>query len=403
MKSKQKVKGKEQLLLQHAAGGQRSSANNAQDRVTGFTERMKGLAGLTTDAFSSQDDYKDFKAVSVTVSPVALSSTRSHLLWADCSTHSPTEHRLRASGCGTSTRLPTSSSSAMVTVDRTAHPVQEAPPQPVQTLHQSHIILRRVAASLCSARAGQRLQQEALHGVVVILSVPPPGLRRQAEGPWTTKRTRAATVFDPFPCREPQQLLKPAHAEGTVAAALQSTDEALQARAGLTVGPAEQSLKRGFHHRAHRPPVLRQEGQERREGLALGQAGQTLQQPQEPVPVRAAPQGQEPVLHSDAGSGGDRAVPLVQSAAVKLEDVIQQLLPQLLLVRRRLLQLRAHLLESRLVHVGGRKHGEELRLRLLQAVHQTFQPPLQLHALLICFILHLLSILSERLLQLIPF
>lgn len=56
-----------------------------------------------------------------------------------------------------------------------------------------------------------------------------------------------------------------------------------------------------------------------------------------------------------------------------------------------------------LVHVGGRKHRAELSLRLLQAVCQGFQLPLQQHALQTCVMLHLLNILSECLIQLVPF
>ena len=64
--------------------------------------------------------------------------------------------------------------------------------------------------------------------------------------------------------------------------------------------------------------------------------------------MRAAPEGQEPVLHFDAGSGGYPAVPLVLcSIPFRLEKEMQHLLPQLLLIwlRRCLLQLSTDLLE----------------------------------------------------------
>lgn len=52
-----------QPCLVYRVAGQQCTRYN----VTGINERIKGLAGLTTDAFNGEDDYKDFKAVSVTV------------------------------------------------------------------------------------------------------------------------------------------------------------------------------------------------------------------------------------------------------------------------------------------------------------------------------------------------
>lgn len=39
------------------------SKQSPRYNVTDINERIKRLAELTTDAFSDQDDYKDFKAV----------------------------------------------------------------------------------------------------------------------------------------------------------------------------------------------------------------------------------------------------------------------------------------------------------------------------------------------------
>lgn len=59
--------------------------------------------------------------------------------------------------------------------------------------------------------------------------------------------------------------------------------------------------------------------------------------------------------------------------------------------------------EGSLVHVWGRKHRVELSLCLLQAVYQSFQFPFKQHTLQTCFMLQLVNILSERLVQLVSF